>query len=101
MYEVRAETKEGEVLVLRRFGTRAEAEDHPVTMAFWKRVWVQPAEPEPLRDTNPPPLPWRLQWRGIRGYVVDTNGKPVVSLLGTLERQEHAAKLICTAVNTQ
>ena len=99
MFEVRAECLEGGILVLRRFATREEAEDHPVTMAYWKRVWVQEADPAPVRDTISPPLPWRPEWRGKRGYILDANGKALISLLGTPERQEHAAKLICSAVN--
>ena len=57
-YAVKAETHQGKVLVLKRgFASQEEAEDHPVRMSHWKRVWVEqvasateqsrPAEPEP------------------------------------------------------
>ena len=57
-YAVKAETKEGDVIILRRgFPSRSGAEDHPVRLSLWKRVWVervlemswsgQPSEPTP------------------------------------------------------
>jgi hypothetical protein len=44
-YAVKAETHEGKVMVLRRgFASKEEAEDHPIKMLLWKRVWVEPIE---------------------------------------------------------
>jgi hypothetical protein len=41
-YAVKAETHQGKVLILRRgFASQEEAEDHPVRMSHWKRVWVE------------------------------------------------------------
>jgi len=41
-YAVKAETHEGEIKVLRRgFVSQDKAEDHPVKMSLWKRVWVE------------------------------------------------------------
>ena len=41
-YAVKAETFEGVVVILQRgFESRFEAEDHRVTMAKWKRVWIE------------------------------------------------------------
>ena len=41
-YAVKAETDEGKVLILKRgFASQEEAEDHPVRMSHWKRVWVE------------------------------------------------------------
>ncbi len=41
-YAVKAETKEGNVLTLRRgFVSYDAAEDHPVQMKLWTRVWVE------------------------------------------------------------
>ena len=41
-YAVKAETKEGDVIILRRgFPSRSGAEDHPVRLSLWKRVWVE------------------------------------------------------------
>ena len=42
-YAVKAETREGEVMILRKgFASEEEAEDHPIRMSLWKRVWVEP-----------------------------------------------------------
>jgi hypothetical protein len=44
-YAVKAETHEGDVMVLRRgFASKEKAEDHPIKMFLWKRVWVEPIE---------------------------------------------------------
>jgi hypothetical protein len=41
-YVVKAESLEGIVVILRRgFASQDEAEDHRVTMAQWKRVWIE------------------------------------------------------------
>jgi hypothetical protein len=43
-YAVRAETKEGDVVTLERgFPSLSEAEDYPVRLYLWPRVWVEPA----------------------------------------------------------
>ena len=95
MYEVCAETHDGDILILRRgFASLEEAEAHPVNKATWKRVWVEMTATVPLRDTSPPPLPWRVEWVGGRAYVLDANGKRIASLLGTQEKREHTAKII-------
>ncbi len=45
-YAVRAETKEGDVVTLKRgFASRSDAEDYPIQMNLWRRVWVEPVEP--------------------------------------------------------
>ena len=45
-YAVKAETHEGKVLILKRgFASQEEAEDHPVRMSHWKRVWVEAIQP--------------------------------------------------------
>jgi hypothetical protein len=42
-YAVMAETHEGKTMTLRRgFSSQDDAEDHPVQMALWRRVWVAP-----------------------------------------------------------
>jgi hypothetical protein len=42
-YAVRAETKEGDVVTLERgFPSLSEAEDYPVRLYLWRRVWVEP-----------------------------------------------------------
>lgn len=46
-YAVKAETHEGKVTILQRgFTSEAQAEDHPVKMSLWKRVWVEPVKDE-------------------------------------------------------
>ena len=41
-YAVKAETKEGDVITLRRgFPSRSDAEDFPVRLSRWRRVWVE------------------------------------------------------------
>ena len=41
-YAVKAETYEGKVKVLQAgFASKEQAEDHPVKMSLWKRVWVE------------------------------------------------------------
>jgi hypothetical protein len=45
-YAVKAETKDGEVVTLKRgFATQSDAEDYPIHMSLWRRVWVEPVEP--------------------------------------------------------
>ena len=52
-FAVKAETHEGEVVILRRgFASQDEAEDHPIQMSLWKRVWVEPIEEE-TNSTGP------------------------------------------------
>ena len=42
-YAVKAETDEGKVLILKRgFASHEKAEDFPIQMSLWKRVWVEP-----------------------------------------------------------
>ena len=47
VYVVKAETHEGKVVTLSDgFPSRAVAEDFPVRLAKWRRVWVERTEPE-------------------------------------------------------
>jgi hypothetical protein len=46
-YAVKAETHDGKVVTLREgFPSRAAAEDFPVRLSKWRRVWVEQIEPE-------------------------------------------------------
>jgi hypothetical protein len=46
-YAVKAETHDGKVVTLReRFPSREVAEDFPVRLAKWRRVWVERIKPE-------------------------------------------------------
>jgi hypothetical protein len=50
-YAVKAENPEGVVVILRRgFASKSEAEDHRVTMAKWKRVWIERIGTADVRD---------------------------------------------------
>jgi hypothetical protein len=45
-YAVRAETKGDDVVTLKRgFSSQADAEDYPIHMSLWWRVWVEPVKP--------------------------------------------------------
>jgi hypothetical protein len=46
-YAVKAETHEGEIMIVRRgFASQEDAADHPIQMSRWKRVWVEPIDEE-------------------------------------------------------
>lgn len=105
-YAVKAETIEGKVMTLRRgFPTQDAAEDHPVQMSLWKRVWVEaiPAPP-PIPPPALPPLPWTVDVvdGGYGGktnftYIKDANGRRIMSLLGRPGEKEKTAEFICSA----
>jgi cytochrome oxidase assembly protein ShyY1 len=41
-YVVKAETRDGKTVIVKRgFASREDAEEHPVRMSEWKRVWVE------------------------------------------------------------
>jgi hypothetical protein len=45
-YAVKGETPKGEITIVKRgFGSQEEAEDHPIRMSDWKRVWVELIQP--------------------------------------------------------
>ena len=45
-YVVKGETLEGEITIVKRgFASQEEAEDHPIRMSHWKRVWVELIQP--------------------------------------------------------
>jgi hypothetical protein len=44
-YAVKAETNEGQVVILRRgFASTEDAEDHRVKLSQWRRVWIEQIE---------------------------------------------------------
>ena len=52
-YAVKAETHEGKIVTLRDgFPSRAVAEDFPVRLARWRRVWVERMNLKPDRDVR-------------------------------------------------
>ncbi len=104
-YAVKAETHEGKVMTLRRGFTSAdEAEDHPVTVKLWKRIWVEPIPATPMLPQTLPPTPWTTDIvdAGYGGktnftYIKDANGRRIMSLLGRPIEKELMAEFICSA----
>ena len=44
-YAVKGETRDGRIMILKRgFVTYEAAEDHPVKMSDWRRVWIEVVE---------------------------------------------------------
>lgn len=41
-FVVKGETREGRIMILKRgFASQDKAEDYPIRMSDWKRVWVE------------------------------------------------------------
>lgn len=97
-------------MTLRRgFASEAEAEDHPVQMSLWKRVWVEPigVMPEFVPDPILPPKPWDWIAAGapsnngnFHAYLVDANGKKIAAIWGG-EAKKLIADHILDRVNAQ
>jgi hypothetical protein len=52
-YAVKAETRDGEITILRRgFVSYEDAEDHPVKMSDWKRVWIEEVAPTTTKEAR-------------------------------------------------
>jgi hypothetical protein len=106
-YAVRAETHEGKVMTLRSgFGSAEDAEDHPVLMALWKRVWVEPVSIPAPKDAAPVPAPrpWDWLWIGATNggghiYLLDATGRKIGVVWGKGGEKEKTADLIIEAVN--
>jgi hypothetical protein len=90
-FAVKAETHEGNIFMLRGgFATESDAEDYPVTLKQWKRVWVEPViEALPPEAEGFPPFPW--DWTSssaptangqFQAYLVDANGKKIAAIWG-------------------
>lgn len=93
-FAVMVEMKTGEIKPLRYFPTRGAAEDHPVRMTHWKRVWVEEVERGTLPDDTASPLPWSILWSGMAAYIVDANGKKLGALWCGPKRRELNAAMI-------
>lgn len=92
VFEVKVETHDGGIHVLRRFAAREEAEDHPVKLSQWKRVWIERAEPK--KTIADAPLPWTIKTEGRWTYLIDGNGKRMASLYGSKERLDAIEKIL-------
>lgn len=109
-FVVKAESHEGKTLTLRGgFATRDDAEDHPVQMSLWKRVWVEGAASPPPAPPTPtlPPLPW--DWvsstvtdaRGsFHAYLVDATGRKIAAIWGREGEKALIADTIIQQVNS-
>jgi hypothetical protein len=53
-YAVKGETPDGRITILKRgFVSYEAAEDHPVKMSDWKRVWIEVITPtEPTNEAG-------------------------------------------------
>lgn len=86
-YAVMAETHAGKTIMLERYQTKDDAEEHPVKLSNYRRVWI-----EPIRDR---PTDLRLPWSFDRhhrhhSYLKDATGVSIVCVLGTRERRINA-----------
>ena len=95
-FAVMAETALGNPMVLRRgFATKGDAEDYPVKLSNWVRVWVEeiPSSAQPSQE--PPSTPWRVRWAQNRlAYLEDSDGQCFATLLGTQKRREGTIKML-------
>lgn len=102
-----AETFEGKIMALRKgFVSRESAEDHPVTMSLWKRVWVEPMNPSVKTGNGLPPFPWNVVGTGtINGdgfhyaYLTDATGRKFATILGSSHEKRRIADHILNLVN--
>lgn len=110
-YAVKAETHEGNTVLLRRgFASQEAAEDHPITLSLWKRVWVETIGPTPSAKTAPtlPPMPWDWVAAGVadaRGsfhaYLVDATGRKIAAIWGKDGEKQLIADRIIECVNAR
>lgn len=106
-YAVKAETHEGKVMTLRGgFVSQDAAEDHPVQMNLWKRVWVEPMASEVMRPAELPPRPWDWVTSGtvsanglFNAYLVDATGRKIGAIWGKGKEKELIADHILKCVN--
>jgi hypothetical protein len=104
---LKAETHEGEIFVLRRgFTSLEEAEDHPVVLQHWKRVWAEPDEPKAERSPILPPFPWDWLATGkptangsFHTYLIDATGKKIAAIWGANSDKKLVCDFIVKAVN--
>lgn len=109
-FAVKAETVEGKTLTLRRdFATMDAAEDHPVQMSLWRRVWIEKETGKPEKTAGPvtlPPLPW--DWVAAdsptnngqyQAYLTDANGRKIAAIWGRAEEKQMIADHILQSVN--
>ena len=106
-FAVKAEGPSGTFLTIRRgFISRDAAEDHPVKLASWKRVWVEEVTPRPIPSNTLPSLPWAWEVAGsatangsFHAYIVDATGRKIAAIWGRGEEKRLIAEAILSGVN--
>lgn len=108
-YAVKAETLEGNVLILRRgFASEDDAGDHPVKVALWRRVWIEAIGPALGSKPEPtlPPFPWSWEATGnadargsFHAYLVDATGRKIAAIWGRDGEKRLIADHIVEATN--
>lgn len=102
-----AETHEGNTFRLRGgFATRDAAEDHPVKMKLWKRIWVEELPQAKCEPAKLPPKPWDWVTSGgvsangkFHAYLTDATGRKIAAIWGREGEKELIADHILDAVN--
>lgn len=96
-FNVMGEDHKGNVYVIRKgFRSEEAAEDHPVTMKYWKRVWVS----QNVKAAHGPapedaPLPWSVEKCGkVFTYIRDAENRRVMSLHGVLARRDYTVGVL-------
>jgi hypothetical protein len=89
---------EGKTLVLRVLGNRAQADIYAANASIsdrWHKVWVEErAEKKPVEPALPA-MPWSVLWQGGYAYIVDADGRKIMSLLGSQKQREFVASVVC------
>ena len=99
-WEVRAEMLEGgEGTIRKGFPTREAAEDYPIKLALWRRVWVQktvlPVAPKAATLRQP----WTIEEPVGNSftYLRDADGARIASLLGRAEQRDRFVDALTSA----
>lgn len=113
-YAVVGEGHDGAIRTIKGgFAKASEAEDHPIKLSDWKRVWVMPVgAPDPLppepQAPSLPPKPWDWiasdtpQANGkFQAYLVDATGRKIAAIWGRGVEKEMIADHILTRCNAE
>lgn len=88
------------------FASREDAEDHPVRLASWKRIWIDTVERPISRLPSIPPLPWSYESSAAQSnngsfhlYLVDADGRKIAAIWGKGDEKRLTAEHILKVVN--
>lgn len=103
-YAVKAEDKTGAVITIRSgFRTLDQAEDYPVVMKLYRRVWSEELpEKNPVHKISRRPtgiLPWTWGDKTHNAYLVDAAGQKVLMLFGNKAEKVRSGNAILDFVN--